>query len=101
MVGHRTREVGIRVALGAQRGDIFRLIVGQGVAIALIGVGAGLVASLALTRFLSGQLFGVSAHDPLTFAAVALLLMFVASLACYIPARRAAKVDPIIALKFE
>jgi predicted permease len=100
-VGQRTREVGIRIALGAQRGDIFRLIVGQGVAISLIGAGAGLVASLALTQFLSSQLFGVGARDPLTFAAVALLLTLVASLACWIPARRAAKVDPMEALRSE
>jgi putative ABC transport system permease protein len=101
MVGQRTREVGIRIALGAERGDILRLIVGHGVGITLFGVVVGLGAALALTRFLSSQLFGVSATDPLTFAAVALLLTIVASLACYIPARRAAKVDPMIALKYE
>ncbi|MBO0863210.1 MAG: FtsX-like permease family protein, partial [Chloracidobacterium sp.] len=99
MVWQRTRETGIRIALGAERRDIFRLIVGQGVVATLVGVGVGLVAALALTRFLSSQLFGVSALDPLTFAAVALLLTFVASMACYIPARRAARVDPIVALR--
>jgi macrolide transport system ATP-binding/permease protein len=101
MVGQRTREIGIRIALGANRGDIFRMIVGQGAAITSIGVGVGLVASLALTRFLSSQLFGISARDPLTFASVALLLTAVALMACYIPARRAAKVDPLIALQCE
>jgi putative ABC transport system permease protein len=101
MVGQRTREVGIRIAFGAQRSDIFRLIVGQGVGVTLVGVGVGLVAALALTRFLSSQLFGVRAHDPLTFAAVALLMTFVALMACYIPARKATKVDPMIALKYE
>jgi putative ABC transport system permease protein len=101
MVGQRTREVGVRIALGAQRTDIIRLIVGQGVMSALAGVGAGLAAALALTRLLSGQLFGVSAYDPLTFAAVALLLSLVASMACYIPARRVAKVDPMVAPRCE
>jgi macrolide transport system ATP-binding/permease protein len=101
MVGQRTREVGIRIALGAERGDIFRLIVGHGVVTALVGVGVGLGAALALTRFLSSQLFGVSAFDPLTFAGVSLLLTFVALMASWIPARRATKVDPLIAIKYE
>ncbi|HEU0186240.1 MAG TPA: FtsX-like permease family protein, partial [Blastocatellia bacterium] len=101
MVGQRTREVGIRIALGADRRDILRLIVGQGVRVTFVGGGVGLGAALSLTRFLSGQLFGVSPFDPLTFVAVALLLTFVALIACYIPARRATKIDPMIALKYE
>jgi putative ABC transport system permease protein len=100
-VGQRTREVGIRIALGAKRGAILRLIIGQGMTITLIGVGVGLVASLALTRYLSSLLFGVSAYDPLTFLMIALLLTFVAMLACGIPARRAMKIDPMIALRHD
>ena len=100
-VGQRTREVGIRIALGAQRAAILRLIIGQSVSITLIGVGVGLIAALALTRFLSSLLFGVSATDLLTFVMIALLLTFVALLACWIPARRATKVDPMIALRCE
>jgi putative ABC transport system permease protein len=101
MVGQRTREVGIRIALGAQRGDIFRLIVGQGVLITLIGVGVGLGAALTVTRFLSSQLFGISATDAVTFIAVSTGLIVVSFLACYLPARRAMKVDPMIALRYE
>ncbi len=101
MVSQRTREVGIRLALGAQRGDIFQLIVGQGVVITLIGVGVGLAASLALTRFLSSLLFGVSAIDAVTFIAVSIVLVVVSLLACYLPARRAMKVDPMVALRYE
>ena len=100
-VALRTREIGIRLALGAQRADVLRLIVGQGVRLALVGVMVGLLVSLALTRLMSTLLFSVSANDPLTFASVALMLAIVALTACYIPARRAMRVDPMIALRYE
>jgi putative ABC transport system permease protein len=100
-VNQRTNEIGIRVALGAQPPDVFRAIVGQGIRLALLGVAVGLGASLALTRVLHSFLFGVSAIDPITFVGVALLLTAVGLAASYFPARRATKVDPIVALRYE
>jgi putative ABC transport system permease protein len=97
----RTREIGIRLALGAQRADVLRMVVGQGLRLALIGVAIGIPGALGLSRFLSNLLYGVKPTDPLTFTAVSLILTAVALLACYIPARRAAKVDPIVALRHE
>jgi len=100
-VNQQTREIGIRMAMGAQSGPVLRLVVGQGLRLAFAGMAVGLIVALLAMRLLSSLLFGVSAHDPLTFVGVSLILTIAAVLACYIPARRATKVDPIIALRYE
>jgi len=101
LVGQRTHELGVRMALGAQRSDVMRLVIGDGMKMALGGVVVGLGASLILTRFISGMLFGVGATDVVTFATITALLSAVALLACYFPARRATRVDPLVALRHE
>lgn len=101
LVGQRTQEIGIRLALGAQRRDILVLVLGEGTRMALIGAGVGMAASLLLTRLMAKQLFGVTAHDPLTYAGVATVLMLVAIAACFVPARRAVQVDPMKSLRWE
>jgi predicted permease len=97
----RTYEIGMRMALGAGRGNVLRMMLGQAGRLALVGVGIGLVAAVALTRLMSSMLFGVSAHDPLTYLGASLLFLFVAMAACFVPARRATRVDPVIALRYE
>jgi putative ABC transport system permease protein len=100
-VAQRTHELGVRMALGAQTAGVLKLVIGHGIKLALAGALLGLGGALALTRLVKTLLFGVSATDPLTFAAVATLLMLVAMLACWIPARRATRVDPLVALRHE
>jgi ABC-type antimicrobial peptide transport system permease subunit len=101
IVGQRTREVGIRMALGAQKGDVVWAVLRDGAEMTLPGVGIGLVVALGLTRLMSAMLFGVKPTDVITFASVPMLLCVVALLACYVPARRAAKLDPMQALRSE
>src|SRR5262249_13761597 len=100
-VTQRTHEIGIRMALGAGRTKVLGIVVGGGLKLALLGVGVGLIGSVVLTRFLSGMLYNVTSYDPLTLAAVASLLTLVAVAASYLPATRAIRVDPMIALRYE
>ena len=101
LIGERTHEIGIRMAIGAQRKDILALVLGEGVRLALLGAAIGVAAGLGLTRLMANLLYEVSATDPLTFVAVPIVLLGVALLACYIPARRALQVDPMTALRYE
>lgn len=100
-MARRTQEIGIRLALGAERGDVLKLIMSQGLALTVMGIGLGLALALMLARFLESLLYAVGATDPATYSAVAVLLLAVAATASYLPARRAARVEPAIALRRE
>jgi len=101
MVARRTNEIGIRMALGADAADVLKLVLKNGVALTLIGVALGVSGAFALTRVIAALLFGVEPTDPVTFVAVSATMVMVALIACYIPARRATKVDPLVALRYE
>lgn len=101
LVEQQTREMGIRSALGAKHSHILKLVIGRGLGMASMGIVLGLVVSVGLTRFLAGLLYGVTAVDPTTFIGISIILLIVSILACYIPARRATKVDPLVALRYE
>jgi len=100
-INQRTQEIGLRMALGAETRDVLRLVIGEGFKLTVVGLGLGITAAFGLSRLIAAQLFGVKATDPLTYIGVTLLLAVVGIIACYLPARRAARVDPMVALRHE